>query len=361
MARYTMTSGWSARPRCRPPRRGWATTAVFSASLILDEFRLYRRALSAAEVQAAFHGRALPEVAEAEIQIEPHWYEDNLLVRLSSRNRHPTNGSMRVRLTFKDGETKTRTVGLQASEATGTARTTGEAAFELADFIGRSTRLAIDLHDAKESKLDTLTRKFMLEKPAWVYNQVGIPEGVPAPWTPVRVEKTASGLNVDVWGRRYTVGSTPFFSQINSQEADFLAEPMRVHATVNGAVVEFAHQGLEVTETTPEAVVFKQRFTSESGLGLSIACRLEYDGFARFRMDIQSDRAIRVQQLFFEMPVKKEHALFAHGLEVYPLDPQTENYVKSSHRGFTGNEDLSWKFTCNAYLGDDDRFPGVAG
>jgi len=36
-------------------------------------------------------------------------------------------------------------------------------------------------------------------------------------------------------------------------------------------------------------------------------------------------------------------------------DPKTENYVKVSHRGFTGNIDLSWKFTPNAYLGDDYR------
>ena len=150
------------------------------------------------------------------------------------------------------------------------------------------------------------------------------------------------------------VDATPFFTQVNSLDADILAEPMRIHAKVNGSDVDFAHRDLEVIETSPQAVVFRQRFGSEDGLILNINGRLEYDGFAHFKMEIESSTTIQVEQLFFEMPVKKQHALFAHGQEVYPL--KDDNYVKNSHRGFVGDEDLSWMFTFNAYLGDNDRY-----
>jgi hypothetical protein len=178
----------------------------------LDDFRLYKRALSATEVQAVFNEQPLPVAKESEIQLEPYWYENKLIARLNSRNLYPPDGSMSARLTTKDGKTRTQTASLSASGSTGTTRTVGELSFELADIVSQPGKMEIDVYDQKKSKVATLTKEMLIEKPAWVYNEIGIPKGVPAPWTPVKVVKTVTGLTFDVWGRRYTVGQTPFFA-----------------------------------------------------------------------------------------------------------------------------------------------------
>jgi len=167
---------------------------------------------------------------------------------------------MTVRLAPSGGSLRIQNVPLRASKSSGTIRIVGEAKFDLANLTSRSGRIKIDVYDRNKIKIDALSDGFQLDKPAWVYNEVGIPTGVPAPWTPVKVQRNASGLHLDVWGRRYTVGNTPFFAQIRSQDEDFLAEPMRVSAIVDGEPVEFVHDGTKVVEAKPHTVVFEQRF-----------------------------------------------------------------------------------------------------
>jgi len=343
----------------------------------LDEVMVFNRALSPREVSALAAGEdvsRLPREPLAEILMAPYWYEGKLTMRLSAYHKFDLQGQEgRARVTLKtlDGKEKTLEVPCSASRASGTARTVAAADFPLEDFANKAFRAQVDVYAADGKKLGSVEKEFLLKKPAWVYNRKGFMDGVPKPWTPVQVKKTAQGADILVWGRRYRVEDTPFFAQVESKGSAMLTEPMSMKAMAKpvGAGIEVAdtrvepvqwvHEKTEWTETSDAAVTFVQTFSAD-GMVLEITGHTEYDGFTRFDCKIKARKNVELSQLFLEMPVVPEHSFYAYAHNVRPpTSIEVDGIMRTdySHMNQSGlfKENMAFPFTCEASLGDDER------
>ena len=369
---YTMESPQEGGPSIRLGSDG-----RYHGFIDLDEVAVFNRALSGQEVSALAAGAEvsqLPRTPQAELLAEPYWYENKLSLHLSTHHRFDLQGRAgraEVALNTLDGVEMTLEVPCTGSRALGTTRTVAAADFPLKDFANKAFRARIQVYDADGTKLGSVEKDFLIEKPAWVHNRKGYMTGVPKPWTPVEVKQTAQGGDIAVWGRRYRVEDTPFFTKVDSKGAAMLAEPMTLQAMakpvgdgIAGAdtrveAVQWVHEGTEWTKTDDAAVTFLQTFSAE-GMALEITGHTEYDGFTRFDCKITARANTELSQLLLEMPLAPEHSLYAYAHNVRPAqqtkvgDTMRTDYSKMNQSGrFT--EDMAFPFTCEASLGDDER------
>jgi hypothetical protein len=343
----------------------------------LDEAMVFNRALSPDEVGALAAGIGvleLPRRPHEEILMEPYWYEDRLSIHLSAYHQFDLQGGegrARVTLTTPDGEERAREVPSAASRASGSARTVAAADFRLSDLVDQAFRARVDVIGADGEEMGSVNKDFLLEKPAWVHNRVGYPDVVPDPWTPVEVENTARGADIRVWGRRYRVEKTPFFTQIESKGAAMLAEPMTLNALakpvgdgIAGAdtrvePVQWGHEKTDWINTDEFGATFVQTF-SAAGMTLEITGHTEYDGFTRFDCRITARESTELSQLFLEMPVAPRNSFYAYAHNVRPAEQieidgaMRTDYSKMNQSG-RFDEDMAFPFTCEASLGDDER------
>ena len=84
------------------PSRRSAKQIGVTSPIDLDEFRLYRRALTAAEIAAHARGEAVPSGREDELAVEPHWYEDAVALRMSCKGSDYADHT--VEMTLLKGE-----------------------------------------------------------------------------------------------------------------------------------------------------------------------------------------------------------------------------------------------------------------
>ena len=364
------------------PREGGTTITLGSYGpsfgfIDLDEAMIFNRALSSGEVHALAAGAEvseLPKEPAAEILVEPFWYEDKLTLRLSAHHQFDLRGAQgRATVTLRtfDGEDRTMEVPCTPSRAVGSARTVAAADFPLQGLAGQAFRARFDVVGADGEELGSLEKDVLLEKPDWVHNRAGFMDGVPEPWTPVEVEKAASGSDIRVWGRRYHVADTPFFTEVDSKGAAMLAEPMTLQAMakpvgdgIAGAdtrvePVQWVHEKTDWPQTDDTAATFVQTF-SAAGMMLEITGTTEYDGFTRFDCRITARENTELSQLFLEMPVNPEHSLYAYAHNVRPAektqvgDTTRTDYSRMNQSGLF-HENMAFPFTCEASLGDDER------
>jgi len=343
----------------------------------LDEVAVFNRALSANEVKALAAGAEpsnLPRTPQTEILMEPYWYEDKLTMHLSAHHHFDLqgkDGKAKVTLTTPDGGSETRQVACTASRSLGTPRTVAAADFPINGFTNKAFRARIEVFSAAGESLGATEKDFLLEKPAWVHNRAGYLDGVPEPWTPVQIKKTAGGSDIHIWGRRYSLGNTPFYTQVTSAGMNMLAEPMSLKATAkpvgSGIVgtdatsepVQWTHQETKWTRTDETAATFVQRF-SAGEMDLQITGHTEYDGFTRFDCKIKANQATELSQLFLEMPAAPQQAYYAYAHNIRPGetiqvgDTTRTDYSRMNQSGlFT--ESMAFPFTCEASFGDDNR------
>ena len=343
----------------------------------MDEVAVFNRALSPGQVKALASGAdpaMLPNTPQAEIFVEPYWYEDKLTMRLSAQHQFDLQGKLgkaRVTLTTPGGHSQVEEVVCTGSRTNGTPRTVAAADFAIESFENKALRAKFEVYSAAGEQLGTVEKDFLLEKPAWVHSRIGTMAGVPKPWTPVQVKKTAAGHDIHIWGRRYSVGETPFYTQVHSQGVDMLAEPMSLKAIakpvgsgIAGAdavsqPVHWLHRETKWTPADDTAATFVQRF-SASELDLEITGHTEFDGFTRFDCKVRAREATELSQVFLEIPAAPKHAFYAYAHEVNPsatieVDGVARiDYSKMNQSGLF-QKNLAFPFTCEASLGDDDR------
>ncbi|MBC7288172.1 MAG: hypothetical protein H5T86_09050, partial [Armatimonadetes bacterium] len=146
-------------------------------------------------------------------------------------------------------------------------------------------------------------------RPAWIGNREGISDQVLPPWTPLRV----SGKAIRPWGREYRWGGLPFPQQVISRDAELLAGPIRLVATINGRQQAWMDRSPEFTHKSPARVEFS---TYAEGQDASVRGRLwcEYDGCVRSDWEIVPKRQpATLERLVLEIPFRAQHAkLFYH-------------------------------------------------
>jgi len=347
---YMPVPGTRKRYRIAKRIGGWDNRC---APIDLDEFRLYRRALTAEEVAAHARGEEVPPAQAHELAVEPYWYEDALVLRLSCKGVDYANHTAEMGLL--DGNHKPVVTPQKAalSEAyEGCGRYVATVRFPLAGLEGKSLEAMTRILGPNGTPVKTVYRKALLKKPEWVHTKEGYSDDVVPPWTPVETAQMPDGrLEVRVWGRRYVFGVTPFPQQIETRGARILASPISLKGQADGKPVAWKDSRPELTASSRTAASLRR--VSQSGpLTLRVNTKIEYDGYAIFDCEIKARRDLSLENLVLAIPLRTEHAKLCQGIHVYPPDPKIpmKEHYADAVRG-----DLSFRFSPSVWLGDDER------
>ncbi len=139
-------------------------------------------------------------------------------------------------------------------------------------------------------------------RPEWAGNTIGVTDKVPAPWTPITVDKARK--EVRCWGRVYRLDAPIGFGQLNILGNDFLAAPQRLLIKRSGRETPAADGKLTWTKITPQRVEFTQTCVVD-GVRVTAESWIEFDGFYWTRLELSGPAVDGVR---LETPVRPEMA-----------------------------------------------------
>lgn len=137
------------------------------------------------------------------------------------------------------------------------------------------------------------------------WEELPLPEGVPAPFEALRASRQGQRLDVNVWGRRYGFDGSGLPASVQTQGQELLMAPAQLR--IGGVPV--TPGDLTVKRESPARLEFA------AGADTA-ACRvtqdawLEYDGVFVMRLTVQAKQALGA--LTFVLPLPAEAARFAH-------------------------------------------------
>jgi len=320
----------------------------------LDEFRLYRRALTAEEVAAHARGEEAPPGQSHELAVEPYWYEDRVALRLSCKGVDYSGHS--AEMTILDGRYQQlvapRRVPLKEAFE-GCGRYVAEASFPLSELAGKSVDGVARILSPDGKQVRTVFHHASLKKPEWVFTREGYYDGVLPPWTPVEAKKKPDGtVEVRVWGRRYVFGETPFLREVETKEAKILAAPISLKARADGRAIAWTGGRPTLKESGPKAAVVEQVFDDDRAT-LRVSAKVEYDGYAIFDCEVKARQDLGLEELTLDIPLRTRYATLCYGDRVLPPNPKIP--IAEWYGGAVGNEDHAWRFSGNIWLGDEER------
>ena len=324
-----------------------------NAPMDLDEFRLYRRALSAAEVAAHAKGEEAPPGRNDELVTEADWYAKTLTVRLTSKGVNCSGQTAEMTLLRGDSTgAATPQIAAFREAAEGSGRFVAQAEFPLAGLEGQSLDAVARLADANGKVTRSVYRHVSLKKPGWVHAQDGYSDEVLAPWTPVEAESGPEGtVDVRVWGRRYALGGAPLPRQIETTGTELLAAPMSLSARADGEDVTWRGGAARIRESRPTLASLTQRLESDA-VTLQVSTAVEYDGYAVFDCEVRARRDLSLDTLTVDMPLWTRYATLCYGDRVLPRNDEIpiREWYSGAVRG-----DLDFRFSPCIWLGDEER------
>lgn len=165
------------------------------------------------------------------------------------------------------------------------------------------------LKDGKGNVLAVTTEQLPVpEKPAWMGGSLGRTDEVPLPWKPVVVE----GKKVSVTQRKYELADSGLPERMVSMDSEILAGPAKLCAVINGNPVELRFNELKLVENKQDHATWRISGGCKE-FAVSGTLRLEFDGFAVWRIELSSKQERVLDNLFMEFPFLPESAYFVRG------------------------------------------------
>ena len=321
----------------------------------LDEFRVYRRALTAREIIAHADGREIPPARDAELAVEPHWYDEIVTARLSCKGSDYAGHTAQIALLGGDGKELAGPTTVQLEKAfTGCGRCVASATFPLPELAGRIVDGFARIHAPDGEVVETVCRHESLMKPAWVHNREGYSDDVLPPWTPVETREGEGGtVEVSVWGRRHVFGDTPLMQQIETGGQEILAAAISLTGKANGEAFSWSGGSTELTGTSRTIASLEQVAEGEP-LSFRIDTTVECDVYMISECEIKARRDTTLEELVLEIPLHTRCATLCFGSNVYPEKMDPEIPMAVLHMGAVDG-DLAFRFSPSVWLGDEER------
>jgi hypothetical protein len=323
-----------------------------SSPIDLDEFRLYRRALSPAEIAAHAAGVDMPPTRNEELAVEPNWYDSTLGVRVTCKGPEYAGSTATIVLARSDDTplADPQEVPLTAAFA-GCGRYAGTAVFALA-LLERQALDATARLTGPAGDLGSVRRRVTLTRPEWVNSAAGRGDEVLPPWTPVQAAPQQDGaVRVRVWGRTHDFGPGPFLRQLESRGVALLTAPIRLTGRAAGREFAWSNGQTALEEHSDSAVVLRQSAACD-GATFTVRARIEYDGYMLFDCTLTALRDLALEDLRLEIPLDSRSARLCYGNRVLPENDQIP--IAEWYSGaVTG--DLAFRFSPCIWLGDEER------
>ena len=336
-----------------PNRANVAKQIGAKMSMDLDEFRLYRRALTVAEVAAHAKGEDAPGGPSVELAVEPHWYEGTVALRLTCKgvdlSRHTAT------MTLLSGDYTEIVPAREASLSEpfpGSGRYEASVTYPLSGLAGRSLDGVARVKTPAGKTIRTVYRHASLKKPEWVDTKEGRSDKVLLPWTPVEAERKPDGtVELRVWGRRHVFSGSPFPREVETQGVNVLAAPIALTGRVGKQTIAWKGGALSLQGVSETRACLEQ---SHSGgpLSLRVTAEIEYDGYMLFDCLVRAQRTLSLDELTLVIPLRTRGATLGYGDRVLPEDRKIPiaEWFSGAVRG-----DLAFRFSGNVWLGDEER------
>ena len=269
------------------PSRRSAKQIGVTSPIDLDEFRLYRRALTPAEIAAHARGEEVSPSRQDELAVEPHWYEDTVNLRLSCKGSDYAGHRAEMTLLNGDGTHAVAGASTPLKEAfEGSGRFVGTVRFPLSSLEGKSLDGVARILAPDGQLVNKVYRHASLKKPDWVHTQEGYSDEVLAPWTPVEAQTNPDGaVEVRVWGRRHTFGATLLPRQIETRGKEILTAPITLGGRADGKAIAWKDGRVSLTDATKTEASLEQT-CADDPLTLRINTSVAYDGYMIFDCEV---------------------------------------------------------------------------
>lgn len=270
-----------------------------TTSSLIDEVRVYDRALSpahiAAHAQGNFDYRAPLVAQDTVLSYELDLVKGEVAAHLSTGGADVPDEQLRVKLGIVPQ-------GQPLGHAPEQKVFGGQAGGTLPLGVTRARHYEVVAQVLKQG-----TQAFELRRDltvpdvaAWKGNKLGLEDRVLPPWTPVKVE----GGKVSVWDREYDFSrSTDLVEQIKSGGNSLLAGPVRLRSG------EAKHLVMPL-DLIVSAAGTRATVTRKPGTWPSVATWVEYDGLAWFEMS--GELPAGCDTLTLDIPVRPEIAMYRH-------------------------------------------------
>lgn len=185
---------------------------------------------------------------------------------------------------------------------------------------------------------------------AWLGSTEGITRDVPAPWTPLSVERGSGRILVRCWGREYRFDGSSILAQVTSGDEELLASAVRMVAVVGGRTVAWRGALPVVLEESADRVVLGgllRGSTARSLLELLVRWEIEFDGVVRVDCAFRSRREITIERIRLEAPLRASAARY---LYTYP-----GRWGGATNAGAFTDRRRTFPFKPYLWLGDEER------
>ena len=332
----------------------------------IDEVRLYNRAISDAELARYLWGDEPPPATELTVDPRYSYPSETLSADLLCRNL----GVPRARVTVEvTGQGAPRPVLSGSAQVRLTRPTSGRGVTRVrlpAPHLAPGTydvRAALQ-GPAEEVLVRGEVELTVINPPEWLRSTAGETGEVLPPFTPVQVARGPDDVSVSMWGRRYDFRQGAFVSQVRTRDAELLAGPMRLHARVGDAQVQW-QGGPPTVELATDAQAVVSQAAGAGTLRVTAQTRVESDGLVKITWQLGGSEPVQLQGLTVDIPVKARHAKY---LYMWPTQwgaqgfsgATPDHYVSAfKHIIWLGDEERGLSWYCESdehwHIADPDR------
>jgi hypothetical protein len=277
-----------------------------AADTVIDEVRIFRRALTRPEVAALYNFKLEAEPARIEMTVAPLPGAKKARVEVNALAQKPSEvAGMTAEVTFgAKGDTRApQRKAITFTDSQHALTEFGTAGLKPGQYHVAS-RLA-----RKGAVVATAETDFNLKPPPkWLGSTIGITDKVPAPWTPVTLSRKGAEATIECWGpRRIGVGATLFPTSMVTAGEDILAAPIALSGNVNGAPLKAGAVTTTWTSRRPARVDYAATATS-GRVTLATSSFVEYDGLLWTTLKLSGKGPLRVSRLTLEFPLRRQAA-----------------------------------------------------
>jgi hypothetical protein len=292
-----------------------ADGGVRASSSLIDNVRIYDRALSPEHIAAHFNGdyqKAVPLTEKSLSVLSSLAAETRLLSVAIGSGGADVNAGSDVKLEILQNEkvlqtTQTRFVGSLAKTE-----------LSLEKFAPGDYQLRVSVAGAGAAPIQIVKPLVVREKPvldtSWLGNKIGLDEKIPIPWTPLQVSRDGNNFSVACWGREYQFGAAPLPTQITSQNQPLLASPIALKIISGGKEISWKNASAKITAQSGYAVDIEGHAEAATvpGVLLTTKLHLEYDGVMVVNFALQTPENFQAENVSIEMPVRESNAIYRH-------------------------------------------------
>ena len=271
-------------------------------SSLIDEVRIYDRALSPAHVAAHAQGNydfvAPLAAGQTLLKYELDPLKGEVTTSLSTGGADVPDDQVRAKMAVVPK-------GQPLGEVPERKLTGGEVAATLPLDVSKPGQFEVVAQVLQQGRQAFELRRDLIvpDMTVWRANKLGLEDKVLPPWTPVHVKDG----KVSVWGREYDfgIGSQDLLRQVTSGERPLLAAP--IHVTAPGGVPYTTPLApFTWASSDTRATVDRQMVPP----GVHMRAVTEYDGLVR--VELSGKLTLGENSLTIDIPVRPEVAMYRH-------------------------------------------------